>query len=262
MFDIHNHLIYEFDDGPKSLQEAVDMLKEAEAQGITHAFATSHFQEIIPITMEDDYFRKLEELRNRLEAENVQVQIHAGSELFYHHFMNETVKQHRVCRLNGTSKYVLFEFPLYLKPTGYEEAIFQLKMDGYFPILAHPERYTFIQQDPEKIVDILKLGALLQVNTGSILGNFGRTAQRLARQFLELRLVSFLGSDAHRKEGRSFSLKPAIDEIRHIVDNGYIEELTHLNPAKILTNTEVESPPIPEFKNGGLFSRLRKIFTF
>jgi len=145
MFDIHNHLIYEFDDGPKSLQEAVDMVKEAESQGITHAFATSHFQEIIPTTMEDDYFRKLEELRNRLEAENVQVQIHSGSELFYHHFMNETVKQHRVCRLIGTSKYVLFE---------------------------------------------------------------------------------------------------------------------QLNPTKILNNTEVESPPIPEFKNGGLFSRLRKMFTF
>ncbi len=262
MFDIHNHLIYQFDDGPRDLQEAVDMLKAAEDQGITHAFATSHFQEIIPLPMEDDYFRKLEELRNRLIAENVKVEIHSGSELFYHHFMNETVKKHRVCALNENSQYVLFEFPLYLKPTGFEEVIFQLKMDGYFPILAHPERYNFIQQEPEKIVDILKLGALLQVNTGSLLGHFGRTSQRLARQFLELRLVSFLGSDAHRKEGRSFSLKPAVDELRHIVDKGYIEELTHTNPAKILHNEPVEPPPIPDFKETGFFSRIRKIFTF
>ncbi len=262
MFDIHNHLIYQFDDGPRDLQEAVDMLKAAADQGITHAFATSHFQEIIPQQMEEDYFFKLEELRNRLQAENVPVSVHSGSELFYHHFMNETVKNHRVCTLNETSQYVLFEFPLYLKPTGYEEIIFQLKMDGYYPILAHPERYHFIQRDPEKIINLLKMGALLQVNTGSILGQFGRTAQRLARQFLELRIVSFLGSDAHRKDGRGFSLKPAVDELKLWVDTAYIEELTIHNPQKILTNEAIETPPIPEEKSESFFSRIRKIFSF
>ncbi len=262
MFDIHNHLIFQFDDGPRDLQEAVDMLKTAAEQGITHTFATSHFQEIIPPQMEADYFFKLEALQNRIEAENIPVTVHSGSELFYHHFMNETVKKHRVCTLNGNSQYVLFEFPLYLKPTGYDTIIFQLKMDGYFPILAHPERYHFIQQEPEKIIELLKMGALLQINTGSLLGHFGKTAQRLARQFLELRIISFLGSDAHRRDGRNFSLKPAVDELKLLMDKGYIDELTLHNPQKILTNEPIESPPIPEIKTDGFFSRIRKIFSF
>ncbi|MEJ2051958.1 MAG: capsular biosynthesis protein, partial [Calditrichota bacterium] len=93
MIDIHNHLIPEFDDGPKSFDESLQMLRIAEEQGITDVFATSHFQEIIPHQMEDDYLVKLDELQNRTVAMNLNVNIHSGGELFYHEQLDESIKK-------------------------------------------------------------------------------------------------------------------------------------------------------------------------
>ncbi|MEJ2537944.1 MAG: hypothetical protein P8048_13005 [Calditrichia bacterium] len=90
MIDIHSHLIPEFDDGPKSFDESLKMLQIAEEQGITDVFATSHFQEIIPPQMEEDYLVKLEELQNRAAAMDLTVNIHSGGELFYHEQLEET----------------------------------------------------------------------------------------------------------------------------------------------------------------------------
>ena len=263
MYDIHNHLIYQFDDGPASLEEVVEMLKMARDQGITRVFATSHFQELIPPELEEHYFRKLTELQDRLEHENIPIQVFSGSEIFFHHYMNETVKRSRVGTLAGLGKYVLLEFPLFLMPSGVSEALFKLKMDGLVPIIAHPERYSSVLENPETVLEYLKYGALLQVNAGSVTGDFGRRVQKIAMWMVEHRLVHFLGSDAHNARGRTFRLAEAVKQLRRHVEEDYIQALVEHFPARILKNEDPEPIQIPEpEEQRGFFSRLKqKLFS-
>ena len=261
MIDIHSHLIPEFDDGPKSFDESLKMLQIAEEQGITDVFATSHFQEIIPPQMEEDYLVKLEELQNRAAAMDLTVNIHSGGELFYHEQLEETIKQHKVTTLGNWGQYVLFEFPMYLMPDGGENILFRLSAANYIPVVAHPERYSMVIRKPKKVVELLKFGGLIQMNGGSILGHFGKDIQKVSLYLLKNKLVQFIASDAHTVKGRTFVLKNVYDFLEDEISEEYLEELLILNPRKIINREVVEKPELPESEpESGFLSRLRNRF--
>lgn len=259
MIDIHNHVIYKFDDGPKSLKESLNMLRIAADQGITDVFATSHFNEVIPPDIESDYFHKLKIVREEAASKNIPVAIHSGSELFYHMFMDQTVKEKEVASLAGKGLYVLTEFSLFIMPTGVKETLFKLSMNGIIPIIAHPERYPAVRQDPQLALDYLKYGAIFQVNAGSILGSFGKEIRKLSIWMLENKLVHFVGSDAHNTRNRPFRMKDVADALKGHLDADYIAELIEGNARKILESQKIEKVEIPESAvPESFFSKLKK----
>lgn len=258
MIDIHNHIIYQFDDGPKSLDESLEMLKKASDQGITDVFATSHFNEVVNPQMEADYFAKLENLRKELQQKGIALRLHSGSEMFFHHYIHTTLKKIKVGTLTGSNLYLLMEFPLYLMPAGVEETLFNLTMDGYIPIIAHPERYSALHQKPEKILNFIRHGGLLQVNAGSVLGGFGRTVQKISMWLLENRYVHFVASDAHSPTGRSFKLAEVTAELEKNLDKSYLQQLVRDNPRKIIDNVIIEPISLPEPEpQKSLFQRVK-----
>ncbi|RMG61228.1 MAG: hypothetical protein D6715_14050, partial [Calditrichaeota bacterium] len=95
MIDIHNHVVFKFDDGPQSLEEALEMLRMAHQQGISAVFATSHFAENISEDLEGEYFKKLEQLREAAKENDIPVAVYSGAELFFHHYLEQTIKNHR-----------------------------------------------------------------------------------------------------------------------------------------------------------------------
>jgi protein-tyrosine phosphatase len=262
MIDIHNHIIFDFDDGPKKLDESLEMLKIAADQGITEVFATSHFNELIPSNVEDIYFERLNILREKVIEHNIPVNLYSGSEIFFHHLIHETVKKSRVTTLGNQNKYVLMEFPMYLIPNGIEEALYRLSMEGYIPIIAHPERYTSMHSRPEKLLNFIKFGGLLQVNAGSILGEFGKPCQKTAMWLLEQKVVHFIASDAHAPVGRAFKLAKAARALQDNFDQDYIDELVEKNARKIIQNRELEPKQLPEEpqKPKSFFERLKVRF--
>ncbi len=264
MIDIHNHIIFKFDDGPKSLEESLEMLKIAADQGITDVFATSHFTEIVDVEVERIYFERLDILRSEVEKNNLKMRLFSGSEIFFHHFIHDTVKKTRVATLCDQNKYILMEFPLYLLPTGAEDALYRLTMDGYLPIIAHPERYSALHNHPQKILNFIKYGGLLQVNAGSILGDFGRTAKKISMWLLENKFVHFIGSDAHSPDGRTFKLKKAALELEEYLDKDYIQDLVQNNPQKIIDNIDMETVELPEVapEPQGFMQRFKKKLKF
>ena len=264
MIDIHNHVIYEFDDGPGSRQEALDMLRVAADQGISDVFATSHFSEYITDAQEADYFTKLSLLQSTLVDKQIPITLHSGSELFFHPFLEKTARERRGARLTGEGRYILFELPLYLMPKGVEETLFQLQMSNWQPIVAHPERYSALHDKPHKILKFIQFGGLLQVNAGSVLGEFGRTVQRIAMWLLENEYVHFLGSDAHKPTGRTFKLSDATEALREHLDPDYIRALTGGNAAKIIEGERIEPLTLPEETPSakGFLSRVRDRLKF
>ncbi|GAB4380382.1 MAG: tyrosine-protein phosphatase [Calditrichia bacterium] len=259
--DIHNHLIPDFDDGPRTMQESLEMLRIAADQGITEVFATSHFSEYIPPEQEQDYFYKLQDLREAALARHIPVTIYSGAEIFYHHYIEDTVKANRVGTLGEFGQYVLMEFPMFQHPSGAEEALFQLSASNYIPILAHPERYSLLLEKPEKAQEFIKYGAFIQLNGGSVLGHFGRQVQKVALELLEKRQVHFIASDAHTPNDRSFVLKDVFNFLKDTLPSDYLQDLLYANPRKIIDQVRIERPEIPpEIQQEGFFNTLKKFF--
>jgi len=262
MIDIHNHLIPQFDDGPKSFDESLEMLRQAEDQGITDVFATSHFNEYIPQETEDEYFQKLNTLREEALARGIKVNIYSGAEIFYHHYVDNTVRSHRVTTLGGWGQYVLLEFPMFQITEGVEEVLFRLSVDGYIPVVAHPERYNSVITEPESALEFIRFGGLLQINAGSVLGHFGKNVQKIAMNLLEQQVVHFIASDAHSPEGRTFVLKETLEVLKDHLPESYLKKLFYENPRCIIDEIAIETVRLPagESKKSGLLGKLKQRF--
>lgn len=128
-----------------------------------------------------------------------------------------------------------------------ETLVEEIKFYGYIPILAHPERYSFFQDDPNSILQLLRNGVLLQCNYGSFSGQYGKASKRTAELFLENHLIHFLGTDTH-KHGMVYdeinSILKRIDEIAK--DHNYVMEITTYNAKNILNDTDLYLDDYPE----------------
>ena len=124
--------------------------------------------------------------------------------------------------------------------TSLYDVIYSLQENKLIPVLAHPERYSFIQKEPELVYDLIEKGVLMQANYGSILGQYGEKAEMIVRKFFENNMIHFLGSDVHRQNTIYKMIPQALDEIRAIIGDEKLEELTTENPKLALNNKRIE----------------------
>lgn len=114
------------------------------------------------------------------------------------------------------------------------------------PILAHPERYSFIQKEPELVYDLIKKGVLMQANYGSIIGQYGEKAKMIVEKFLQNNMIHFLGSDVHRQNTIYTRMPEILSEIEEIIGEEKLRELTTVNPELAIHNKRIDiSEPIP-----------------
>lgn len=257
--DIHNHIIYNFDDGPESFEVTKKMLKLAERQNIRHIFATSHFDEYTSPGKLADYYDKFNIIKTFIQEEGLDVVIHPGAEVYYHDYMVDTIVQYKNYFLGESRPFVLFEFPMF-QPSVNLEIIFKLRLSGVRPIVAHPERYISVMENTSLIDEFIKLGALIQINAGSILGNFGNKIKKIAQDLIEVGKVHFIASDAHGYEGRKFALLDAYEYLSKHVNSEHIDKLFFDNPQHILSGKDlkplVRNEDMPE--NSGIVAKLFK----
>ena len=241
MIDFHNHILPNVDDGSKSLEMSLNMLREAELQGITDVINTVHYQHQKVEDRDISFERINQEIenlqRNALEN-NINVKIHNGAEVFYLPNLLELIDNPQTTIGNG--KYMLIEFPTIQFPPNYENTLFELSMEGVIPIIAHPERYADIQNDIIELASLVQRGCLVQVDAGSIIGMFGPNAQKLSHQILKTGLCHIIGSDSHNDSTRNICLKDAISICtNHLgVD---VNDMVKDNPQKILNGEIIES---------------------
>jgi protein-tyrosine phosphatase len=195
--DLHCHLLPEIDDGPKTLQEALLLARALTEMGFSQAVATPHYIEGYSL----EYRRRVAEAHTRLvqavEAEKIPLKVFLGGELLLQPGLVDLAQKGELPTLNGT-RYLLLELPLYQPlPLYAGEVFFMLQARGYIPILAHPERMETFQVGDGKICHLVRSGVLLQVNLGSLIGAFGPSVKKLARDLLKNDLVTFLATDSH-----------------------------------------------------------------
>ncbi len=229
MIDFHSHILPEIDDGSKSYEESLKMLEEAQNVGFDIVISTSHYA--VDCYESPEYKRK--ELIENLNLEENVPEIILGSEIFLTYNIIDLLKEYKASTINGTN-YVLIELPLRHHFSNLKSVINTLKENNYRPIIAHPERYLFIQNNFKEIYELEELGVLFQCNYGSILGNYGIKAKSAMKKMLKNGLVSFMGSDAHRKKSIYLQVPKAISLISKYISSEELQNIITHNAEKVL----------------------------
>ena len=235
MIDFHSHILPGIDDGAKNLEQSIAMVNEAIKVGFTKIISTSHYMENYYECNEKNRKELLEQVQKNVNG----IELCLGNEIYITNNIIELLQNGQASSINGT-KYVLFEFPLInTRPMNDKEVIYRLVENGYIPIIAHPERYPFIQENPDYLYELEEMGALFQANYGSIIGMYGLKAKKTLKILLKNNLISFFGSDAHRPEQVYNTMPKIIKKLKKIISNEEFEEFTEINPERVLKNENI-----------------------
>lgn len=239
MIDIHSHILNNVDDGSDSLSNSMEILKKAESAGFTDIILTPHFIEGYYDNTRRRIKPRITALKKDLYSENIVVQLHQGNEILLTENTLSLLNANKISTL-ANSRYILFELAFSNKMLNLGQLIYEIKANGYIPILAHPERYSYIQENPKSLTEIINYGVFIQCNYGSFIGQYGKAAKRTAEILLENHMVHFLGSDTH-KHGFIYenfnSIKKRLLEIAK--DQSYIDNITTNNQMNIINDLDM-----------------------
>lgn len=236
MIDFHSHILPGLDDGIATFDEALVTVREAKKAGFDKIIATTHYY------TGDNFIANEEERKTVLEKlnENISgIEIILGNEIYINGHIDELIQNRDASTINN-SKYILFEIPLQGEYQNLKNVIFDLISKGYKLILAHPERYKIFQEDPRKLEEIVDLGVYLQANYLSIIGFYGKDAQRTVELLYKHDMISFIGTDVHKANRYYSKVGASIDKIVSIIGDEKFEELSSVNPEAVIRNEEID----------------------
>jgi len=244
--DIHTHLLPGFDDGATSLFETLEMLRYAYDRGTRAMVATPHmfhfFGNTEPLPVYDGFVSMVKRLQ-RLGAGNdheflKEMALYLGSENFISPEFLEALKSRDVLTING-SRYLLTEFPPYLPFDTAESAVDKILEKGLIPILAHVERYSFLNRKPGRLAELKQKGCIVQVNAEAVVDLKGRGVARAIAPLFENQLVDIVASDGHDVHSRPPSLDAAYGTLMAAYSESAVAAWMWENPARILHDRDV-----------------------
>lgn len=259
MIDIHHHCLPDVDDGPGDWDEAVALCRLAADEGIETIVATPHvLRGRWPSFERAELESRLQELQRRVGATP---RLLLGSEYFFAHDMPEVLRAGTAIVPLADSRYVLVELAANNVPPMIEQPLYRIQLDGWIPILAHPERNIVLQSRTELLIELINHGARMQITAGSLTGEFGPEARRASEAWLRLGLVHFVATDAHNTTRRPPRARAGIAALREIVSEDVADALTRRNPLAVVENRALDYDPEPVAPaSGGLLTRLRGFF--
>lgn len=245
MIDIHMHILPGVDDGAADWDSALRMARIAVDCGVTAVAATPHCNMHYPNFDGAPLRRIRAHLEELLKTAHINLKLLSGMEIMGSMDTAEELQRGHLCTLNG-SHYPLVEFHFHGSGQEETEILESLIQCGYQPVVAHPERYIYVQRDPELLNTWVELGCLLQVNRGSLLGRFGREAAAMAYAMLERRFVAVVASDAHSPIQRT----PYLADVWELLEQEAMPKTAKLlleeNPRRILRDQKV-TMPVPDW---------------
>lgn len=230
MIDLHSHILPLVDDGAVDLEMALAMGRFGVEHGLKAIAATPHFHELPSWSQ---IKTKVFELQQEFHKAGIDLELIAGAELLMDTEIAEMAKS-EIPTFGDRGQVCLVELPLQQIPIYTSDVLFSLQTKGITPVIAHPERYAAIGEDPNLALKWLETGCLIQMNAGSILGRFGSKVQETARIMLTHQMVQLVASDAHGLERRRLNLPDAYEVLVELVGLEHANELVRENPRAIL----------------------------
>ena len=207
--DIHSHLIPGIDDGVKSIEESMEMIRAFSELGFKRLVTTPHIM--------SDYFKNtpeiimqgLETVRLEIKKEGINITIDAAAEYYLDENFLQKVKNEKMLTINN--KYLLFEISYINPPDNLLGVIFEINVHNYTPLLAHPERYNYWANKFDEYKKLKEAGVLFQLNINSLTGYYGKESKKTAERLIDENMIDFIGSDLHGHRHMD-SLSRVIDE--------------------------------------------------
>lgn len=250
MIDLHAHILPGVDDGSPALDESLEMARLAVESGVTDLAVTPHCglpggEGLYAPALR----RRVTALSQALAREGIPLRLHEGMEIFGLPDTAEKLRAGALCTL-AASRYPLIEFPFTSYAREATEVLYAVLALGLRPIVAHPERYRYVQRDPQLLDLWTDMGCLLQLNRGSLLGRFGEREEALAHSLVSRGYAAFVASDAHSSVRRT----PWLRDVRVLLAREYGEDAAQLlleqNPQRVLQNERIEMDEPDRFDRG------------
>jgi protein-tyrosine phosphatase len=259
LFDIHYHLLYGLDDGPKTIEDSLALAEASIAEGVTHIVATPHC----------NYEFKFDPKVNRERAAELQdalkgrLTIGLGCDLHLSYDnVQDALEKPTKYSING-GRYVLVELADTSIPVQLNDILFQMRLAGMVPIITHPERNPLIMRNPARIFEWVRDGCLVQLTGASLAGRFGQGPQRACFRWIEDGWVHLLASDAHNLKWRAPSMREAYETVTKHFGQVTADRLCLHNPRVIFQDDDLPQQPYPAEprpqylpRKQGFFSRL------
>lgn len=219
--DMHSHFIPGIDDGAKSLENSVELIRFFYNQGYKKVITTPHIMGDFFRNTAENIAEGLEKVRHQLKVENIPILIESAAEYYVDYELEKKIEKEPL--LTFGKNYVLIEISYVNQPDNLDRVLFELQTNGYQPILAHPERYPFWFEAVEKFETLVNKGVLLQLNINSLTGYYSPQSKKTAEMLIDRGLVRFLGSDCHHT-GHLEVFKQAVymPYMKKLIDSGVL----------------------------------------
>lgn len=191
--DMHSHVLPGIDDGAQTPEDSIALVKKMVSSGIKKIIATPHIMADYYKNTPETINKALDILKAELEKEKIEVELRAAAEHYFDEYFEVLINKDRLMTMGDN--YVLFEFSFIGQPPNAISIIQKLKDKGYKPILAHPERYQYM--DLEGLTGLHNWGIDFQLNTNSLVGYYGKESKKMAEQLIDNHLIDFVSSDMH-----------------------------------------------------------------
>ena len=236
MIDIHCHLMPSVDDGAKDLEETLAMFENAYTSGVTDIILTPHYIKGTKYEINNEQKEKITNiLREALRRTDMDINIYYGNEVYIDNDLVNMIKEKKVATL-ANSRYVLVELPVNSMDNNAGNVFFNLRSNGYIPIIAHPERYVYFQKHPEKVMDYIKLGCLLQGDYMSLLGKYGKKAEKTLKILLKNGVIKFMSSDIHHSYNDYHIPEAEKRTLKIVKDENIVNKLFVENPESVIND--------------------------
>lgn len=258
MIDLHCHILPGIDDGADSLETSLEMARIAVADGIVLTACTPHQMPGYYENRAEDIRRAVVALQARLDEAEIPLHLTTGADVHLVPDMAEGLKQGRLLTLAG-GRYFLFEPPHNVAPPRLADSVFETMAAGFHPIITHPERLRWIEDQYDTMTLLAKSGAWMQLTAGSITGRFGKRAQYWSERMLDEGLVHLIATDAHNLRGRTPRIRAAVDLVAERLGQAAAHDMVVTRPKAVIENLSPSDCPPPVGRpqaRGGFLSRL------
>lgn len=256
MIDLHCHILPGLDDGAQNLEESIAMSLVAFRDGIRTIVATPHTMNGVFVNERETILTEVEKFQNILVKKNIDILIIPGADVHVNYNILALLGQGKAITVNNQGHYLLLEFPHQLVPPKICDQVFELKLNGITPIFTHPERNTAIQEDLNIILALVEQGALTQITSMSLTGEFGQRAYKCAVEMLKHNLAHIIASDAHSARIRSPLLSQGVHKAAEIVGLEYATAMVTTIPQAIINGESIHNLPEPTIPKKSFFRRI------
>jgi tyrosine-protein phosphatase YwqE len=203
--DIHSHLIPAIDDGAKDMERSIELILSLKEMGYKKLITTPHVSDMF-LNSSSDILNSYTNLKRELIKREIGIEIEVAAEYYADETFEKLLSEGDILTF-GKEKYLLFELSYFTSPQDLESLVYDIKLAGYTPVLAHPERYVYLHNNISKYQNIKDMGVLFQINLVSIESYYSEEVMKTVKELILNGMVDFIGSDTHHKRHLKFLKK-------------------------------------------------------